>query len=662
MKKRCAILMVLLTLALFLGISAGVSAETEDPWIVVFDDEHYSATQIQAVAAEYDLEWLLDSYYAADESVALALKDHPMVLCVEVSGTVFLGETETSAVFYNDPYYSSQWALQMVNVEKCWKNYTTGSKDVVVCVIDSGFFVGHEDADSKNGNFKSGKDYIQSSETEEVLVQIDSTSHGTSCAGLIGAISNNGKGIAGMLKDVTVVSERAFFWDDVEQQKKATLVHVAQAIRDAVDVHHADVISMSFLIEASKETSASLGLLKSACEYAYDHGAILVAAAGNNADSGSTPQYPAAFNCVIGVGAVNSEKNVASFSARNSSVYCCAPGVNIRALRNPYSPEDVSDDGNIYYRLASGTSLATPFVSSLAALARSYDNEITPKEFMDLLKRTCQDLGDPGYDTSYGYGLIDCEKLLKAVDDKISGNVFEDVSKSNWYYDSVLNVYRKKLMVGLSDTRFGPETELTRGMFVTILYRMEGEPAVSGSGSFTDVESNSWYQKAVIWGEANHIVYGVGENRFAPNQPINRQEVVTMLYRYYTDYKKVTLPADESKTVRFEDADTIASWAKDSVAAMVKAGIINGYSLGDGKYVFRPLTNATRAVAAQIISGLCDLNFDPETPDDPPTDPTDPPTDPTTPTDPTDPTTPTDPTNPPTDPTDPDEPSTTVNV
>ncbi|MGN0962502.1 MAG: S-layer homology domain-containing protein, partial [Clostridia bacterium] len=264
--------------------------------------------------------------------------------------------------------------------------------------------------------------------------------------------------------------------------------------------------------------------------------------------------------------------------------------------------------------------LATPFVASLAALARSYDENITPKEFASLLKNSCTDLGNPGYDTSYGYGLINCEKLLKAMSDKADGNIFEDVSKANWYYDSVLKVYHNKLMVGMSDTQFGPETELTRAMFATIIYRLEGEPAVSlpGSDPFTDLESGSWYRKAVLWCEQNGIVYGVGGGKFAPYQPISRQEVVTMLYRYYNDYKKVTLPVDDSKSVNFEDAADIADWAQKSVTAMVKAGIIEGYSVGSGRYVFRPQTIATRAVAARIISGLYDLDLDPEDPVTPP--------------------------------------------
>lgn len=634
MKKRNIFRIVLLTLFILTVFSAvAAAAETGEDWIVVLDTEHYSEAEIADFADEYGLESLLDSYYFADESVASALADHPMVLSAAAAGTAVLCETEPSAV-YNDHYYGNQWSLQMVNVENCWKYYTTGSKDVVVCVIDSGFFIGHDDAQR---NFISGKDYVESSKQKrDVNVTYDSTSHGTSCAGLIGATSGNGIGITGMLKDVTVVNQRTFYWDEAAQEKKASIVHIAQAIRDAVDVYHADVISMSFLVDSQKTSSESIALMKSACEYAYGKGAILVAAAGNNANQGSPLQYPAAFACVIGVGAVDTNREVASFSARNSSVYCCAPGVEILSLGNYYSQEGTWGgspyDGDYRYRVTSGTSLATPFVASLAALARSFDENLTSQEFASLLQKTCTDLGSAGYDTSYGYGLINCEKLLKAMSDKADGNVFTDISRGSWYYESVLDVYHNKLMVGMSATEFGPDTEMNRAMFATILYRMEGSPAVNESSSFNDVENGSWYQKAVIWCEKSHIVYGVGDGKFAPMQAISRQEMVTMLYRYYTEYKGVTLPVDDSKFVNFEDAADIAGWAKESVSAMVKAGIIEGYAVGSGRYVFRPQTIATRAVAARLISGLYDLDLDSEDPVTPPEDPVTPPAeDPVTP-------------------------------
>lgn len=434
MKKRNIFRIVLLTLFLLTVFSEAAAAETVEDRIVVLDTEHYSEAEIVDFAGEYGLEPLLGSYYFADESVAPALADHPMVLSAGAAGTAVLCETEPSAV-YNDHYYGNQWSLRMINVENCWKHYTTGSKDVVVCVIDSGFFIGHGDA---RRNFVSGKDYVESSKQKrDVNVTYDSTSHGTSCAGLIGATSGNGIGITGMLKDVTVVNQRTFYWDEAAQEKKASVVHIARAIRDAVDVYHADVINMSFLVDSQKTSSESIALLKSACEYAYGKGVILVAAAGNNAKQGSPLQYPAAFDCVIGVGAVDVNREVAPFSARNSSVYCCAPGVEILSLGNYYSQDgtwgDSPYDGDDCYRVTSGTSLATPFVASLAALARSFDKKLTSREFVLLLRKTCTDLGNPGYDTSYGYGLINCEKLLKALNDKTDGNIFSDIFGDIWH-------------------------------------------------------------------------------------------------------------------------------------------------------------------------------------------------------------------------------------
>lgn len=598
MKKRRTFFSLLLTLLLLVAFSSAAAAETTEDWIVCFDSARYSKSEIQAVAAEYDLKYLLNQYYATDAATAAQLEGMPMVLSVGASATATLCDVKPSAPMYNDPGFEKQWGLQLVNIEDCWRYYTTGSKDVVVCVIDSGFYVNHEDAQK---NFKSGKDYV--TEDPDDLVTFDNTSHGTSCAGLIGATSDNGIGITGLLKDVTVVNQRTFYWDDVAQEKKADLTKVVEAIGDAVELYNADVISMSFLFEPQNDADLlSLELLKAACDDAREKGVILVAAAGNNGFKDSALQYPAAFDSVIGVGAVDSDGVVADFSAKNNSVFCCAPGKDIYSLGNYYNAE--SDKQN--YRLVSGTSLATPFVASLGALARSFDPEITPDEFRSLLKTTSKDLGEVGYDTSYGYGLIDCEKLLKRISDKKDGNVFNDISKESWYYDSVMTVFRNHLMVGLEKDSFGPDVNLSRSMFVTILYRMEGEPAVEGDTSFIDVAADGYYRNAVIWGEQNKIVYGVGDDKvklFAPDAPISRQEVVTMLYRYYKDYKKVTLP-DKGASADFTDDAQIDTWAKDAVTAMVKAGILEGYKLSDGTYVFKPRVVATRAVAARIISGL----------------------------------------------------------
>ncbi|MBQ6809869.1 MAG: S8 family serine peptidase [Firmicutes bacterium] len=505
---------------------------------------------------------------------------------------VFADDNVSPAAYYQDPLAVEQWSLDVIQIEKIWQYYTCGSKDVVVCVIDSGFWVDHPDA---GANFKIGKNYV---EEYELNPGNDDTSHGTSVAGLIGASSGNGIGISGLLQNVTVVSQKAFYWDAEKKVKVGPPDAVAAAIRDAVDEYDADIINMSFLYPENHK------VIEEACEYAASKGAILIAAAGNHGHKDNVLLYPASYSTVIGVGSVGQTADgsleVAHNSARNGSVYCCAPGVDIRTLKNPYSKED-EDTGE--YRFTSGTSLATPHVAGLAALALSYKPDMDPATFRTLLKSSCTDLGTAGYDTSYGYGLINYEKFFRLLD----GNVFDDVAKKDWFHDAVVDVYQNNLMRGMEDNFFGPNVQLTRCMFITILHRMEGTPASSVSIPFTDVPSGSYYEQAVKWAYENKISEGISKTEFGSDHPIRREEVVTMLYRYFTNYKEQTLE-DKGGNTSFADAADVDSWAKDAVTAMAKAKVLEGYSHKDDNgnvcYTFLPQRVITRAEAASLISRL----------------------------------------------------------
>lgn len=589
MKKRTLFFVTCLIFILILLGSMGVAAATTQ--IISFDTEHYSLSAIDEVAEAYGLTPILNGYYSGDKGVAEVLSSHPMVLSTEPVAYAVLCDDTTEKPYFNDRLYGEQWALKAIHAEECWRNYTRGSKDVVVCVIDSGFYAAHPDAQT---NIKIGNNYVAE---KEVNHDNDDASHGTSVAGVIGATCGNGEGIAGLVPNVTVVSQKAFYWDDSLKLKVGPVDAIATAIKEAVDVYHANVINMSFLF------ANDIPLIREACEYAASKGAILVAAAGNNGNKGSALQYPAAYDCVIGVGSVGQNEDgsytVAVDSARNQSVYCCAPGVNIRTLKNPYSKEDGEA---LEYRIVSGTSLATPHVAGLAALAISYCSDLDADTFRHLLRDTSVDLGEKGYDTSYGYGMIDCEKLMRYL----SGAIYKDVIKSDWYYNAVLKAYWDELMVGYGDDLFYPQDELTRGMFITILHRIDGSPKSTAKTPFVDVELDAYYAEAVAWGYECGISMGIEKTVFAPEEPIKREELVAMLYRYFCEYKKVSLP-DNGSTLRFRDSDMISDWAVEAVESMVKAGVLNGYEQKDANgvyYTFEPRRITTRAESATILGNL----------------------------------------------------------
>ena len=175
---------------------------------------------------------------------------------------------------------------------------------------------------------------------------------------------------------------------------------------------------------------------------------------------------------------------------------------------------------------------------------------------------------------------------------------FTDVKEGDWFYEEVLYAYENGLMNGVGDNRFAPNSATTRGMLVTILYRLEGEPAVTGEADFDDV-GDTWYTDAVIWAAANDIVNGIGDNQFGPENTLTREQLVTMLYRYAQNKGyDVTASADLSG---YPDAGQIQSWAQEAMTWAVAEGIVEGM---DGN--LNPAGSATRAQIATILMRFCE--------------------------------------------------------
>ena len=172
---------------------------------------------------------------------------------------------------------------------------------------------------------------------------------------------------------------------------------------------------------------------------------------------------------------------------------------------------------------------------------------------------------------------------------------FTDVKTSDWFYDEVKYVYEAGIMTGLSATKFGPNQTTTRGMIVTMLYRLEGSPEVEGMSIFRDVNPNAYFADAIKWAAKNKIVEGY-DGKFAPNDAITREQMATILYRY-CKYKGYDVSAKGDLSV-FTDAAQISDYAKDAMAWAVGIGLYNGR--GDGTIV-APQDNATRAEVAAIL-------------------------------------------------------------
>lgn len=290
----------------------------------------------------------------------------------------------------NDTLYGEQWGLSMLGAEAAWGAGLDGS-GVRIGIIDSGLYAEHEDL--AGAKIVPGYNYLDDSGDTS-----DDVGHGTFVAGLIAASRGNGLGISGLAPGAEIVPLKCF--DSKSQTTNISLI--VKALHDAVYRYQCDIINMSFGWELNSSTA-----MKEEVSAAAEQGAILIAAVGNDgAQSSWKLNYPAAYDSVIGVGMVGADGVVAAASQKNKSVFVTAPGDQVLGL---------GIDGIDSYRTWGGTSFSCPYVSAAAALLKQARPELTANALMELLQTASVDLGKPGYDTSYGYGLVSLPKLLRAL-------------------------------------------------------------------------------------------------------------------------------------------------------------------------------------------------------------------------------------------------------
>jgi hypothetical protein len=272
----------------------------------------------------------------------------------------------------NDPKYVNQWSLNLLEMSKVWD--LDIQSEVVVAVLDSGIDPMHEDLMEKT---IQGYNFVQNNNTpwDDAV-----NSHGTKSSGIISAVSNNGKGIAGMAPHVKIMPLKV-----LDNQGRGYDFDIIEAIYYAVD-HGANVINLSLGGPGFSQA------LWEAVKYADQNGVVIVAASGNQT---TAVHYPAAFPEVIAVGAINNEKKIAYFSNFGKEMDVVAPGVNI--LSTARSNQYVYDNG---------TSFATPIVSGVAALLKGKNPTLTPQKIKWLIESTATDGGATGWDQYFGYGII----------------------------------------------------------------------------------------------------------------------------------------------------------------------------------------------------------------------------------------------------------------
>lgn len=297
-------------------------------------------------------------------------------------GTTSSAAADTQTVVPNDTLYSEyQWNLPQIETEQGW-NFSKGSQDMIVAVVDTGVQLDHPDL---KGRLVQGVNIIDPSRPPE-----DDVGHGTHVAGIIAAHVNNNEGVAGLTWYSKIMPIKA-----LDSTGAGSTYAVAQGVIWAAD-HGADIINMSLGNYAEAE------FLHDAIKYAASKGALVVAASGN--DNTDRPGYPAAYPEVLAVAATDPGGGKAEYSNYGNYIDVAAPGTSI-ASTYPGSR----------YAALSGTSMASPHVAALASLVRAANPELTNREVADLLRNTAQDLGDRGKDPMFGYGQIDIRRALQAA-------------------------------------------------------------------------------------------------------------------------------------------------------------------------------------------------------------------------------------------------------
>jgi len=325
----------------------------------------------------------------------------------------------------NDPAFSLslQWDLRMMNLPTAWE-FTTGSDTVIVAVIDTGIRFGHPDLDPNI--LTTGYDFVSDASLAGDGNGVDpdptdtqspiSTFHGTHVAGTIAAVGNNGLGIAGVAWNVKVMPVRV-----LDLLGQGSVVDIINGLRYAaglpnssgkVPPQHAHVINMS-LGSAGQCSQA----YQEAITAVRNAGATIVVAAGNDGDSGNPVEQPASCQGVIAVGAVNSFAERAYYSGFQPYVFITAPGgdtsdVILGGILSTYS---LSRTNDALYRFNQGTSMAAPHVAGTIALMLSAKSSLTPSEIENILASTPVDIGPPGRDPEYGFGLIDAGRAVAAA-------------------------------------------------------------------------------------------------------------------------------------------------------------------------------------------------------------------------------------------------------
>lgn len=380
-------------------------------WVVLDEGRNINENEIRNFLEEYHLTkvvseskikehvnyWIFQFDNASPEKVVAAAK-----AAREIDGIQFLEPSViyTTMATPNDPLYTYQWGPYVTSFETAWDQSTGGDSWNVVCIIDDACDWNHEDLTDQ---VWYGWDYAQD-DGDISPDDPENHKHGTHTTGTVAATINNGIGVAGMVNDTV------FFAKVGNADGTLSDEGIVNAYYAVGDIARITAVNMSFGGGSPSDVN------EQGCNYAWNHGKILCASSGN--DGTGTIIYPAAYDACMAVGAIGTDGQqmiLASYSQYGNEQEICAPGGSMEAGYGI-----VSTIPQNQYDAMEGTSMAAPHVTGLAGLIKHVNMNLSNADIRNIINATATDFGNPGWDQTYGYGMINAAAAIQAA---INGSV-----------------------------------------------------------------------------------------------------------------------------------------------------------------------------------------------------------------------------------------------
>ncbi|MFA9560452.1 S8 family serine peptidase [Evansella sp. AB-rgal1] len=487
------------------------------------------------------------------------------LLYIEKNHTVQINATNFSTLSAI-PREQNYYHYQMVNPNgQSLIDGITG-KGVRVAVIDTGI-ASHQDLKIAGGI--STVNYTTSF--------TDDHGHGTHVAGIISAKHNN-FGIVGLSPDVELFSIKA-----MGKNGDGTLDDIVEGIEWAIG-NNMDIVNLSF------GTSHHSPTLEKIINIAHQQGILIVGAAGNDSTRETSGYeapvvYPAAYENVIAVSAIDKDRNISTFSNVGPEISVAAPGVEI-----------VSTYLDGQFAKADGTSQAAPHVTGLLALLLEKYPQMNHNEIRDKLEGKVEDLGPDGFDIHFGNGLIGyhipAQPQKKMIDKTEEEQLFFSDTSNHWAKNNISELTRLGLVSGYPDHTFRPDVPVTRAEFAKMIVDVLGYHLTNNSVVFHDVKGH-WSEKHVQTAFLHKLINGFSPTEFRPDHKISREQMAIIISNSLGD-------VSHDQSITFNDVDTTYDAARKAIIKVANLGLIEGYPNGS----YGTKDNLTRAEAVTVLTRL----------------------------------------------------------